>query len=96
MKELDAQVLNSSMQTLSLLLHCPGFSVLLMKVVTEQTPQDLNIHWMCLQKLPTITLCASANAMGQRGWGRSCLPFWPSFFLLSPSAQLVFIYLASC
>lgn len=68
-------MLDRSMQILSLLLHRPGFSMHLMKVVTEQMPQVLNVYWMRLQQLPTAALCTSANAMGERGWGRSCLPF---------------------
>jgi len=62
-KELDTPVLDSSMRTLPLLLRCPGFSVLLTELVIEQTPQVQNMHWMCLQKMPTNTFCASANAM---------------------------------
>lgn len=106
MKELDTRVLDSSMQTLSLLLLCPAFSVLLMKVVMEQIPQVLNIHWMCLQKLKTITLCASADAMGGIGLGQELPPLLALiffFFLLQLSSYLFIsphvkakIFLSSC
>lgn len=96
MKKLDTQVLDSSMQTLSLLLHCWGFSMLLMKVVTEQTPQVLNMHWMCLQKLPTITFVQQQMQWGKEAAGGAASPSGLHFFLLSPPAQLTFIYLTLC